>query len=55
MVPLLKFSVLSIFNNKQVSDTSGLKKLNKYAPFGVEFEILLRRHAGMHHSAVCLK
>ena len=44
-----------MFNNKQVSDTSGMKKLHKYATFGVEFAILRRRHTGMHHSAVCLK
>ena len=44
-----------MFNNKQVSDTSGFKKLQKYATFGVEFEISRRRHAGMHHCAVCLK
>ena len=55
LLPLLKFSVLYIFNNKQVSDTSGSKKLQKYATFGVEFDILRRRHAGMHHSAVCLQ
>ena len=29
--------------------------LQKYAIFGVKFEISRRRHAGMHHSAVCLK
>ena len=55
VVPLLKFSALYIFNNKQVSDTGVFKKLRKYATFGVEFEILRRRHAGMHHRPVCLK
>ena len=44
-----------MFYNKQVSDASGLKKLHKYAAFGVDFEILRRHHAGMHHRAVCLK
>ena len=29
--------------------------MQKYATFGVEFEISRRRHAGMHRSAVCLK
>ena len=54
MLPLLKFSVLQIFNNKHASDTSGLKRLRKYATFRV-FEIKRRRHAGMRHSELCLK
>ena len=42
-----------LFSSNPVSEASDDKTLQKYATFGVEFEISRRRHAGMHQSAMC--
>ena len=52
VVQLFKFFMLYVFNSKDISDTSGFKKLQKYATCGPDSDSFWRCHRSLQHIVV---